>query len=663
MAVLLAGAIALTLSPFGLGSASADGADVPFVTAPVPIIEGSPFAGDSEDVWIGSWAPTPDSIQVQWFLDGVAIAGDQQSSVLVPDAPGSVLTVQVTAIKAGYATTALTSLPSGPIVRRIIAGRPSISGTLKVGQTLTVDPGTWSPSDVTLAYQWSDRNGTIAGATTASYTLSEPDAGGYVWVSVTGTKVGYATRMVRVLSDPIPLDRFYGWLNPISGGTTVGSTLSVAPTPFWQPTPDLIANQWQRDGVDIEGATGATYVLQPADAGHTIDFTSTASGAGLPTATVTTAPTVPILPTFSATPTPSITGTTVIGGRLVASIPAWTPAAAYYTYSWVMNGVVVGTASTYTPEGESSVGQTVTVQVVGYSPVAGPGLSAVSAPTTPIARASVNVSHLSIAAAHLNAVLAPRHLPNAPDIPYSYQWTANGIPIPGATDRTYRPMPADYGKYMRVSVSVKGAGFRTTGATSNRKKVGMGYLTQGCPLITSATARVGSKLSATPGHWSPGPIHVTYEWVSTRGVWTVVGHSSTYTPTAADVGKRIYVFTDGTEKHFYPDPGQCGDDRDPVGRGIFSIVPAVSISGSAVVGHTLTAHHSAASPAAGAMYHYQWYSQTAPGAASIAMSHSTSSRFVIGKAQRGLILTVRVTVTKHAYHPASATSGATSTVA
>ncbi|PVZ52333.1 hypothetical protein C9424_20360, partial [Arthrobacter sp. H-02-3] len=42
--------------------------------------------------------------------------------------------------------TAATSLSPVPV--------PTITGTAKVGSTLTAVPGTWGPAPVTLAYQW-----------------------------------------------------------------------------------------------------------------------------------------------------------------------------------------------------------------------------------------------------------------------------------------------------------------------------------------------------------------------------------------------------------------------------------------------------------------------------------------------------------------------------
>ncbi|MET4703696.1 5'-nucleotidase C-terminal domain-containing protein [Frigoribacterium sp. UYMn621] len=74
---------------------------------------------------------------------------------------------------------------------------PSISGTAKVGRTLTATPGSWSVASPTLAFQWNREGAPIGGATAAAYTLVPADAGAAITVTVTasapGTTPGAAT--------------------------------------------------------------------------------------------------------------------------------------------------------------------------------------------------------------------------------------------------------------------------------------------------------------------------------------------------------------------------------------------------------------------------------------------------------------------------------------
>ncbi|MDR1711342.1 MAG: hypothetical protein LBR58_05745, partial [Propionibacteriaceae bacterium] len=161
---------------------------------------------------------------------------------------------------------------------------PVVSGTLTVGETLSVDPGTWGPAPVTLSYQWYRGSKAIAGATGATYVLDAADAGKTIKVKVTGTKPGYntvsksskATKKIAkaaFLDQPVPL---------VSGTPTVGQVLT-ADAGVWTPVPDKFVFQWYRSGKAISKATSATYMLVAADAGKEISVKVTASKAGYST--------------------------------------------------------------------------------------------------------------------------------------------------------------------------------------------------------------------------------------------------------------------------------------------------------------------------------------------------------------------------------------------
>ena len=77
---------------------------------------------------------------------------------------------------------------------------PSISGTATVGQTLTLNPGTWTGSPTpTLTAQWKDCDSTgnncvaITGATAATYIVTTADVGSTIEATVTATNTAGTT--------------------------------------------------------------------------------------------------------------------------------------------------------------------------------------------------------------------------------------------------------------------------------------------------------------------------------------------------------------------------------------------------------------------------------------------------------------------------------------
>lgn len=85
-----------------------------------------------------------------------------------------------TLVEANYTNPA----PSAPVNTSL----PVISGTAKVGETLTTTNGTWNGHPApTYTYQWEDDGVVISGATAQSFTLTSTQQGGVITVVVTAT--------------------------------------------------------------------------------------------------------------------------------------------------------------------------------------------------------------------------------------------------------------------------------------------------------------------------------------------------------------------------------------------------------------------------------------------------------------------------------------------
>jgi len=116
------------------------------------------------------------------------------------DDAGKIITVVVTATTTGYATTASSpSLGTAAVALGTFSTPstlPEISGTVRVGETLTATSGSTWPGSVSLAYQWNRNGAPIAAATSSTYRLVSADSGARITVTVTGSVAGYAGKSI-----------------------------------------------------------------------------------------------------------------------------------------------------------------------------------------------------------------------------------------------------------------------------------------------------------------------------------------------------------------------------------------------------------------------------------------------------------------------------------
>jgi hypothetical protein len=130
----------------------------------------------------------------QWNVDGNPVLG-ATSRTYTPtiSQANSQLTLTVTLSKNSVAPTVITTDPKTITALTITKyAMPTISGTARVGKTLTAKTGTWL-TGVTKAYQWYADSSPIDGATNTIYVIQQSDSGKRISVRVTGTKFGYTT--------------------------------------------------------------------------------------------------------------------------------------------------------------------------------------------------------------------------------------------------------------------------------------------------------------------------------------------------------------------------------------------------------------------------------------------------------------------------------------
>ena len=181
------------------------------------------------------------------------------------------------------------TLPAEPAQNSPATGRPAISGTAQVGETLTADTSGISDADgladATFAYQWlADGTGT-AGATGDAYILTTSEMGKIIKVRVSFTDdagneetlTSTATGTVSPAVQPQTANSSATGVPTVTGTAQVGETLSVDTSGIADA--DGLTNvsysyQWvANDGgtdADISSETDATYTLVAADVGDTI---------------------------------------------------------------------------------------------------------------------------------------------------------------------------------------------------------------------------------------------------------------------------------------------------------------------------------------------------------------------------------------------------------
>ncbi|GAA5032893.1 hypothetical protein GCM10023258_32300 [Terrabacter aeriphilus] len=164
--------------------------------SPTPKVTGTVRVGSRLTATAGTWGPAPVTLSYQWFRSGVAVRGATTSSYLLGTADlGKTVRVAVTGRRIAFATLTRTSASTAPVAPRALTASPvpRVSGTARVGRTLTASAGTWGPSPVTLSYQWYRAGVAVRGATARTYVLKSADVSRTFTVRVTGRKTGYAT--------------------------------------------------------------------------------------------------------------------------------------------------------------------------------------------------------------------------------------------------------------------------------------------------------------------------------------------------------------------------------------------------------------------------------------------------------------------------------------
>ena len=626
-----------------------------FNAQPVPTITGTAKVASTLTAVTGSWSPTPTDFTYRWTRGGIPITGATGSTyVLTSTDAGALIRVIVTGVRENFEGDPKTSLPTIAVASGTFTATPvpTISGVAKVDELLTATVPVWTPTVDSTTYQWKRNGVAISGATSLTYRVAAADLSALLTFSATGTKAGFVSAVSTSAATTPVIAAVFGTqpVPTITGIASVGEPLT-ARAGTWLPTPDRLSYQWRRDAVTIAGATSATYVLQPADAGKAISVVVTATRTAYTSASRTSTSTDPVAAlVFDDAVKPTLDGTEVVGNTLRVSPGDWTPAPTSFTYQWLRDGDPIdgANASTYTLVGEdaeSVINAEVTGIKLGYESttmttdetgsIEFGTLTATPTPTiSGIARVG---SPLTVAA----GTWSPR------PVDLAYQWMRDGEDIDDATETRYTPTAEDLDAVISVRVEASKLGyFSETMASADTAAVVEGIMTATPVPAISGTVQVGKTLTARPGTWRPDGIELAYQWK--RGTSNIVGATtSTYALVAADAGATISVRVTGTLEA-YTDVVKTSVSTAAVALGAFTTAPTPTVSGQFTVGKTLTATAGTWTPSA--TLTYKWYRGTK------VIVGATSPTYVLTTTDSGQKVSVAVTATCAGYATTTATS-------
>ena len=560
-----------------------------------------------------------------------------------------------------------------PPVNEPPAGLPTISGTATENTELTGSGATITDANGlgTFSYQWLRDGNAIAGMTSTKYTLGDDDVGAVIQFRVTYTDgdgttetlTSAATTAVANVNDaPVGLPT-------ISGAATEDATLTASTAAVTDP--DGLGGggftyQWLRGGSAIGGATATTYTLGDDDVGAVIavrvTYTDGHGTAETPTSAATTA-----VANVNDTPVglPTITGTATEDSVLTASATsiADVDGLGTFSYQWLRAGNVISGASstTYTLD-DADVGAVVSVRVT-YADGHGTTETPTSAATSAVANvndAPVGVPTISGPAMEDSVLTASAtSIADADGLgTLAYDWLRDGNVISGATSTTYTLGDADVGAVISVRV-IYADGHGTTEAPTSVGTAVVGNVNDapvGVPAI-SGPATEDSILTASAAAITDldGLGTFGYQWLRDGNV--IAGATSTtYTLGDDDVGAVISVRTTYTDGY--------GTTETPTSVATIAVanvndtpVGLPTITGTTSPDQTLTASTSGISDADGlGAFSYQWLR------GSTSISSATSSTYVLGEADVGSTISVRVTYTDAKSTAESLTSAATDVV-
>jgi hypothetical protein len=237
---------------------------------------------------------------------------------------------------------------------------------------------------------------------------------------------------------------------------------------------------------------------------------------------------------------------------------------------------------------------------------------------------------------------------------YAYQWLRNGVAIAGATTSAYTPVGADVGTNLSVQVTATNAVGSTAAVSAAIPITTTPPVIVTHPVISGnsgapGVGAVGDVLTTTNGTWTNSPTSYQYQWI--RNNIAIPGaNSQNYTTLAADNGATISNWTRGVNDAGL---GNTAGSSNTIAMGAPFYITPPAITGSAVVGSTLSVSNGAHSAGNTGTLTRQWYRD------GVAFgSSNAAATYVLVAADAGTMITCALTVTTAAGSSAPSVSNA-----
>ena len=505
------------------------------------------------------------------------------------------------------------------------------------------------------------------------------DAARDVWVTDSGNnRVEEWASSAIAPSNTIPPD--------VTGELIAGETLRSS-NGSWEGTPPLTYSyQWQSctaagsECANIAGATNSSYTLGNGEIGASVRVLVTAANAaGSATATSPSSPVIsPATPPSNTAP-PVISGTTLDGQTLTASTGAWTGTSPTYTYQWQSCNTqgeecreIEGATSENYTLGSGDLETTLRVLVTATNAAGSAhATSAASSEIEPGAPSELEAPSISGDPSAGETLHADAGVWGGTEAEVSYQWercNATGdecADVAGATEAEYKLGEGDIGSTLRARVAVSNALGSLTAISPATEVIGAAssLMNTWAPSV-SGTPQSGHTLTANAGSWlGVATIGYEYQWLSCDRYGSACtdiegATASTYALKAANVGNTLRVRVSATETG--ATVSQTSAVTQPIAAENAPVIdePPV-VSGTGLVGYTLTATGGGWSGEGSLGYAYQWQRCDEGGESCTAISGATSNTYILTEGDVASTLRVLVTATDEG----ASTTGASSPTA